>query len=746
MAETRVVVLDDFADNGAKWTFVGDNGAGYAATWTATTQRAGTAQGNIGGLRTLGYTFTGQAQQTSIYGVSVALQCSLPAAVNISASETVCCDLFMEPGLAANVNRLSVQVQTAGGNATITPAVRIDATWNYVRQALASLSGIDPTRVTGVLVELFVNPGVSGRVEIDTLRAGTYVYAGSDYYQQGRHPGDPTAADIVAALPAVRRYLFGQGAGIGVPAGGYQTDATQPNFGAVAGVNAITGAATNVGLDTESDHTYCSGLLLVGLCQLYRMTSDPSYLTQATWIVDNYFLAWYVSSATPGAAAGSLGFMPFWVTSAGVRANYVSTDQIQGALLGLLEYFILTGRNNPALAQLFRDWQTWWNSAGHVAFDGTPNANQVPGQPAGLKSPLVDLAVAFATVGDGGAAGGDTTYTTPSYPAANYAYQTGWVGSGNAAFAYYQGLVFAEDLLRCRLRRAKNAGGAPYPTAQALATLGQNALFAFGFGGGNQYYATDMAGDFNKRPLGWTAVEGTPWNGAAKQLLVSTTGPNDYHDLAGVQWGAYLGPLLLENGGDAGGLIAAGQVTSVTQVQLLQAILGLAVKNALILPGTIADGALPREVAGPWGIYHNGVVSGRAGRGVLVDEQPNHQFVAAYAYWYLLTQFGGLWPAGAYDRVVDWQYQPGTLTLRLTANGQAGDTVTIPINGMQAGHRYALTNETTGTQHGPIAGGAYALTWTLAQPEETWLIYDVAQPPTRVLRSGAGTPRTVFVS
>lgn len=732
MAETGVVTLDDFADGGARWAFVGDGGAGYAATWAATAARAGTALGNTGGVRTLGYRFTGQTQQTSIYGVSVALQWTTPAPVDISAAGFLCCDLFLEEGLAANVTALAVQVQTAGGNATITPSTRIDGAWNYVRQALTALAGIDPTRVTGVQVQLFVTPGTRGALEIDTLRAANYVYASDDYYQQGRRPGDPGAADIIAALPAVRTYLFGSAAGVQTPAGGYQTDPTEPNYGAVAGVNAFTGAPTNSGLDAESDHTYCSGLLLSGLCLLYRMTGDQTYLTQAAWVVNTYFLRWSVAASTPGAAAGSVGFMPFWVNSAGVRASYVSTDQYQGALLGLLEYFLVTGRNNPALIQLFKDWQRWWDSANHVAFDGSVNANQPPGQPAGLKSPLVDLAVAFATTGDGGATGGDTAYTTPSYPPASYAYQSGWVGSGNAYFAFYSGLTFAEDLLRNRLRRAK----VTYPTNQAMAVVQQNALFAFGFG--NQYYATDMAGEFNARPLGWNPVEGTPWNGTTKQLAVSTTGPNDYDDFAGVQWGAYIGPLLLENGGDAGGLIAAGQTTGLSQVQLLQAILGLAAKNAVLLPGTVADGAIPREVAGPWGIYHNSVTTGRAGRGLLIDEQPNHQFVPAYAWWYLLTQFSGLRPAGAYDRVLDWQYQPGTRTLRLVANGTPGDAVSIPISGMQAGRRYVCMNETTGSQQGPLSGGPYTLAWTLAQAEETWLVYDVAQPPARVFTSPAG--------
>jgi hypothetical protein len=744
VAEAGVITLDDFADNGAKWSFYGDNGAGYAASWLAAAARAGTAQGNGGGTKTLQYTFTGQAAQTSIYGVSVALQCTLSTPVNISAAQFLCCDLFLEPGLAANVNRLAVQLQTTGGNGTITPSTVVDGTWNYIRQALSAFTGVDLTHVTGVQVELFVNPGTHGVAEIDTLRACNYVYSSNDYYQQGRRTGDPLPVDIMAALPAVQQYLFGSTTGIAIPAGGYQTDSAQPNFGAVTGVNAFTGAVAEVALDTESDHSYCSGLLLAGLCWLYRMTSDQTYLTQAAWIVNNYYLRWYVSASTAGAAAGSLGFMPFWVNRSGVRANYVSTDQIQGSLLGLLEYFIVTGRDNAALTKLFADWQTWWNSANHVAFDGTPNANQVPGQPAGLKSPLVDLAVAFATSGDGGAAGGDTTYTTPSYPAANYAYQTGWVGTGSAYFGFYSGLGFAEDLLRNRLRQAKLPASAPYPTAQALATLGQNALFAFGFGSGNQYYATDMPADFNKRPLGWVAVEGTPWNGSSKQLLVSTTGPNDYNDFAGVQWGVYIGPLLLENGGDAGGLVAAGQTTTLSQVQLLQAVLGLAVKNALILPGTVANGAIPREVAGPWGIYHNSFTAGRAKRGLLVDEQPNHQFVAAYAYWFLLTQFSGLWPA-QYDRVMDWLYNPNTLALRLTANGQPGDAVAIPLRGMLTGHRYVLINESTGVQM-VVAGGPYTLTWTLVNAEEHWLIYDVVQPPTRVFRSMAGTPRRVFAS
>ena len=748
MAETGVVVLDDFSDGEAKWSFAGDSSVTFALA--AGTARAGTALGNTAATKTLGYTFSVPPGKSD-----VSLHCTLPAASDVHAASFLCLDLFLELGLAANVTALSWQVVTATGSTSgAPPSQQYDGNWAYFRQPLTAFTlgagtALDWQHVTGVHLTLRVTAGTTGPVEIDTLRACSYVYDEDDYRYYGRNAGTPTSAGIEALAAVVERYLFGSTNGIGdglaalagAASGGYELDSTAPNFGALIGWNQWTGQPAEVALDNESDHTFNTGLLLVGLCQLYRMTSDQRYLNWAGWLVTNYAQRWYVGASTPGAAAGSLGYMPYGVTRSGTRLSQTSTDQYLGMTWGLLEYFIVTGRTNASVKQMLTDFQTWWNTANHVAYDGSLHANQ------GLKDPLTDAAVAFVQTGDCAGvddglaallAGGD-------YDPTQYPYQQSWLGNGSTIFNQYSTLTFALHLLRCRLRRSK----LPYPTSAAVTILQQNILFAFGFG---QYYTTDLGtlgAGFGERPLGWLPMEGIGWNGTTKALQVSAAGPADALDMGGPQWLCYLGPLLLEHGGDIAGLIAAGVTATPAQsaLSVATAVLGLASKNGITTSGP-ATGAIPRAELGPWQTYHNAIYGSLTSRkGVLIDEQPNHTWLAGYAWWYLCTQFTGLYPSGAYDRVLDWQWQPGTLTLRLVANGTAGNAVSIPLTGMQAGHTYVSKNVTTGAQLGPVVGGsAYTLAWTLTQPEETWLVYDAAQPPTIVLRSEVGRPVRRLVS
>ncbi|HEV7213826.1 MAG TPA: hypothetical protein VGP33_01780 [Chloroflexota bacterium] len=741
MAETSVVVIDDYHEGAGQWSFAGDSGVTF--TLAASAARAGTALGNTGGGRTLGYTFSVPAGKSD-----VSLRCALPAAVDVSAASFMCLDLFLEPGLAANVTALSWQVVTATGiSSGAPPSQQYDGNWAYFRQPLTAFTlgsgtALDWRHVTGVNLTLRVPAGTAGVLEIDTLRACSYVYADDDYRYDGRQAGAPTNASIETMAATVEQYLFGSSSGIGpaTASGGYELDPAQPNFGALIGWNQWTGQRAEVALDNESDHTFNTGLLLVGLCQLYRMTSDQRYLTWAGWLVANYAQRWSVSAQTPGAAAGSLGYMPYGVTRSGTRLSQTSTDQYLGLTWGLLEYFIVTGRTNAPVKQLLSDFQTWWNSADHVAYSGALHANQ------GSKDPLTDAAVAFVDTGDCSSV--DTTLTTllsgSDYQAGSYPYQTSWVGTGSSTFSQYSTLVFALHLLRCRLRRSKLT----FPLTNLVTILQQNILFQFGFG---QYYATDLGtlgSGFGKRPLGWLPMEGLTWNGTTKTLQVSAAGPADALDMSGSQWLCYLGPLLLEQGGDITGLLAAGATASPAQsaLSVATAVLGLASKNGIATAANPPAGAIPRAELGPWQIYHNAIYGSLTSRkGILIDEQPNHTWLAGYAWWRLFNAYTGLYPSGAYDRVLDWQWQPGTLTLRLVANGAVGDAVSIPISGMQGGHSYVCRNLTTGAQH-TASAGASTLTWTLAQPEETWLVYDTVQPPAKVLRSGAGTPRTVFAS
>ena len=715
MAETGVIVLDDFADGGTKWGFVGD--AGTAISVGRSVTRAGTALGNTAGRATLGYAFSLPAGKGD-----ASLLLTLPAPVDVSSASLLCLDLFVEPGMAANVTRLAWSVRTATGNTSNAgPSSVYDGGWAYFRQPLASFTlgsgtALDWTRVTGLALTLQVAAGTRGTVEVDTIRACSYVYGDDDFRYYGRDPGAATPGTIEAALPAVQEYLFGSTTATAMSAGGYQTDPAQPIYGAVTGWNQWTGQPAEIGLGNDSDASFTSGLALVGLANLYRMTANAAYLTQASFVVQQYFERWY--STEPN---GSVGFLPYWVNRQGVRDNQTSTDQYLAATWGLLEYFIVTGRSDQRIVQMLRDFQSWWNSSGHLAFDGSGPANQ------GAKSSLTDAAVAFATSGDSTSA--DTNLGSdvsgPSYQAGAYPYQTSWLGSGNSFFGTYSVFGWAIDLLRNRLRRSKVS----FPIGAVQTILQQNLLFALGFGS-NNYYATDLPGDFGKRPLGWSPTENAAsWNGTTKTLIVTASGPNDAMAFD-VGMAAYAGPVLLENGGDVTGLIAAGSSTSQTALGVVQAVLGLAVKNAISAPGSPANGAIPAAALGPWQVYHNQLFSSlMARRGILIDEQTNHPFLAAYAYWFLLTRFGGLWPSGGYDRVLDWAYQPATGTLRLTANGTVGDLVTIPITGMQAGQQYLLHNLTVGSQTLAVGGGVYQLSWTLRHFEESWLIGNVVQPP-----------------
>ena len=78
MAEVEVVVLDDFGDGGAKWSFAGDSGVTFGLA--VGSRRAGTALGNTAGGRTLSCTFNVPAGKSD-----VSLHCALPAAVDVSA-------------------------------------------------------------------------------------------------------------------------------------------------------------------------------------------------------------------------------------------------------------------------------------------------------------------------------------------------------------------------------------------------------------------------------------------------------------------------------------------------------------------------------------------------------------------------------------------------------------------------------------------------------------------------------------
>ncbi|MCL4545096.1 MAG: hypothetical protein M1118_10950, partial [Chloroflexi bacterium] len=593
VTETAVVILDDFSDGGAKWQVPASAG-GVPTLLERSTARAGTALGNAGGAVTLRYAFS-QANG------DMSARLALPAPVDVSQCGFLCCDVFVEPGGAEQMTRLGMQVVTARGTADLEASHVYDGNWAYMRLDLNRASGIDRTGVQAINVVVEVRPGATVTLEIDTVRACTYEHDASDFFYYGRNAGAPTPATIKEQARVVQRYLFGSTDGIGPAAasGGYELDPAKPNFGAVIGWNQWTGQPEEVALDNESDHTFNTGLLLVGLVQLYRMSAEPVWLDCARWLVEHYFLSWYVSAATQGAAPGSVGFMPYAVRRTGIRLSQTSTDQYLGMTWGLLEYHLVTHGADARVPQMLTDFQTWWNSAQHVAYDGTPHANL------GNKSPLTDAAVAFVRTGDSTAAdpGLASQLASGTYDPARYPYRRGWLGTENSYFNQYSTLTFAIDLLRCRLRRTK----APYPGAAVAQILRENALFAFGFG---QYYTTDLGPlgtPFGTRPLGWTPIEGTPWDGIKKVLRATSTGSVDALDMVGTQWLTYVGPVLLQFGGDVQKLMAAGRVVTPPQSvrSLMGEILALASKNGISAPGSPADGAIPRAALGPWQIYHN---------------------------------------------------------------------------------------------------------------------------------------------
>ena len=155
MAETGVVVLDDFSDGGTKWSFVGDGGVTF--TLAPGAARAGTALGNTEGVRTLGYAFSVSAGKSD-----VSLHCALPAAVDVSTASFLCLDLFLEPGLATFVKALSWQVETAtGSSAGAPPSQQYDGNWAYFRQPLTAFTlgsgtALGWSHVTGVHLTLRV--------------------------------------------------------------------------------------------------------------------------------------------------------------------------------------------------------------------------------------------------------------------------------------------------------------------------------------------------------------------------------------------------------------------------------------------------------------------------------------------------------------------------------------------------------------------------------------------------------------
>lgn len=748
MAESGVIVLDDFGDGGAKWSFVGDPGVTY--TVAADAANAGTALGNLAATRTLKYTFATPATGRSQFNCSLLL--TLPGAVDVGAATYLCADVWYAAGQAASFTLGPYwRWTTTTGHYDNGMDLSAGGDWAIGRDTVAALvAAAGGSLVTSVTLNLELAPSSTFVLSVDTVRACNYAYSADDMRLFGRRPGPATNAQVDALLNAAMTYLFGSATGepTGMPAG-MQMDATRPNYGAFRNWNPFSGGELDGNAaGPEADMATVSGALLQGLVMLSRMTGLAGYLDGARWLIEHYLIAW--TDLRPGSV--SYGFMPYSVGITGQRNADTSTDQYQMAVMGVLDFWIADGRRDQEIVTLITAWWTWWRTGqqtGHYFnYEGAEIAGfgSLGGMPGVLWA-----AKQFMASGDGGGyldgngnPQGQTAFDAVYDPALfGPSYRTDYLAAGgHSAWGLgYNTVTLREPIVMNRWSRTKLT----LPAANLTALVQENWLAQ---AVGAPYYNTDLPGDFNKRSLlAFTPTEAAAvWDSTTKQWGITAQGPTDACDTAGQQEDFhYLADALRDlPGGDVPALIAAGTAGSFGFLGSLDTAMRELAQKGLIAPGDVWDGLPVRALRGLYAWYTNNQGQVRNAWLTTLDFHTVGHLIGMYAWWYQYFRFTGLWPEIG-GRVLDWSYEPGSATLRLLVNGRPGDAVAIPLHGLQAGQRYVARNLATGAQL-LAAGGAYTLTWTLTQPEETWLVYNLVQPAVRGFASGAGTPRTAFAS
>ena len=528
MAESGVLTLDDFSDGGAKWLFYGDDGVTHSIAASAT--HAGTALGNTAATKTLGYTFTTPPSGQSSYNCSI--RCALPAAVDVGAATYLCADVWFTTLLESTqfAGPPTIQFYTDTGHLTLGPFLSGDD-WTIGRTTVAALiAAAGDAKVAAVQLNLYVLPGVTATVYLDTLRACNYVYGADDMRLFGRRPGLATNAQVDALFAATMTYMFGSPTGIAGLSAGLQMDPAQPNYGAFRNWNPFSGAEVDGNAaGPEADMDTVGGAMVQGLVMLYRMTGQQSYMTAARWFIEHFWIGWTDFRA----GSTSYGFMPYSVGITGQRNPDVSTDNYQMAVMGIVDFWIADGRRDQGIVALIDAWWTWWRTGqqtGHYYnYDGTDITGF--GSLGGM-SGVLWAAKNFMATGDGGGwldgngnpqsqAAFDAVYDPALF---SPSYRTDYLANGGHPIwgLGYNTVTLREPLVMNRWSRTKLS----VPAAN-LTTLVQENWLAQAVGAPD--YHTDLPGDFGKRSLfAFAPTEGAAvWNSTTKQWGNTAQGPTD---------------------------------------------------------------------------------------------------------------------------------------------------------------------------------------------------------------------------